>query len=85
MPEPGPNPPPVGLPSASNVGSAMLTPFWRMHAAYFSSASCVLTGAVVSGVVPAVDPSEATWAEAFLPPPQAEARRASEIPRTAIG
>ncbi len=55
-----------------------------MHAAYFNKASWVLTGDVVSGEVSLVEPREATWAEALLPEPQAVARRATDIPRTAI-
>ena len=44
--ESGPNRRRLGLPSASKVGSAMSTPFSRMHAAYGSNASWVSTGDV---------------------------------------
>jgi len=60
-------------------------PLSRMHDAYFSNASCVLTGVEVSaGVVPLVEPSEATCAEALPPVPHAVARRAIDTPRRAI-
>jgi len=61
-----------------------LMPFWRMQAAYFNNASCVSTVDDVPGVVPAVEPSEATWADALLPEPQAVAMRATASPRSAI-
>jgi hypothetical protein len=54
-----------------------------MHAAYLRRASCVLTGDVVVGEVPSVDPMDATCADALFPDPQAVASRAIEVPRMA--